>query len=156
VTAPSTTVPVVMFTVTGLPAVASAGSGRPYTVVYDGTCKVCGRLVKLLNAWDRRKELEVVPSQAPGVTARFPWIPQRAYADAVQLIGPGGATWQGAAAIEELLNILPKGRLISWVFHIPFVRGLADRFYKWFAKNRYQFGCGAHCQSRPVEVLFDD
>jgi predicted DCC family thiol-disulfide oxidoreductase YuxK len=149
------TVPVVRFTVAGADmAPPSQGLGRRYTVVYDGTCKVCGRLVALLRAWDRNHEIEVVPSQQPGVMARFPWIPARAYVEAVQLIGPGGRTWSGAAAIEELLNVLPKGRLISWLFKIPFVRQLADRFYKWFARNRYHFGCGAHCQSRPMDVIF--
>ncbi len=110
----------------------------------------------MLRAWDRDEQIEIVPSQASGVMARFPWIPARAYADALQLIGPGGRTWQGAAAIEQLLEILPKGRLVSWIFKIPFMRTLADRFYKWFARNRYRLGCGAHCQSRPLDVDFRD
>ena len=148
------TVQVVRFTVAGQTEAASRGLGRPYTVVYDGNCKVCGRFVKLLRAWDRKQLIEAVPSQLPGVMARFPWIPARAYVEAVQLIGPGGRTWSGAAAIEQLLNLLPKGRLLSWFFKIPFMRGFADRFYKWFARNRYQFGCGAHCQARPMDVIF--
>ena len=148
------TVPVVRFTVAGREEDPSVGLGRPYTVVYDGNCKVCGRFVKLLRAWDRREEIEVIPSQLPGVAARFPWIPAHAYIEAVQLIGPGGRTWSGAAAVEQLLNVLPKGRLLSWFFKIPFMRRLADRFYKWFARNRYHFGCGDHCQSRPMDVIF--
>ena len=36
------TVPVVRFTIAGQET-ASVGLGRPYTCVYDGTCKVCGR-----------------------------------------------------------------------------------------------------------------
>jgi predicted DCC family thiol-disulfide oxidoreductase YuxK len=144
-------VPVVVFTVRGAPP--PEGLGRPYTVVYDGTCKVCTRLSNVLRRWDRGK-LEVVASQSPGVMARFPWIPARAYAEALQLIGSDGHTWQGSAAIEELLNILPRGRLIAWVFHIPFIRTLADRFYRWFARNRYHLGCGEHCQSRPLNVIF--
>ena len=145
------TVPVVHFTVRG--AAPSTGLGRPYTVVYDGTCKVCTRLSGVLRRWDRG-QLEVVASQSPGVMARFPWIPARAYTEALQLVGPGGKTWQGSAAIEQLLNILPRGRLIAWVFKIPFVRVIADRFYRWFARNRYHLGCGAHCQSRPLDVIF--
>jgi len=148
------TIPVVRFTIAGLPESPSAGLGRPYTVVYDGQCKVCGRLSRLLQVWDRKHEIEVVPSQQPGVMARFPWIPARAYAEALQMIGPGGRTWAGAAAIEQILNVVPKGRLLSWVFSIPYVRVLADRFYKWFAKNRYKMGCGEHCHSRPIESLF--
>jgi predicted DCC family thiol-disulfide oxidoreductase YuxK len=149
------TVQVVRFTIAGVDRAApDVGLGRPYTLVYDGNCKVCGRLVALLRAWDRNGAVEVVPSQQSGVMVRFPWIPARAYAEAVQLIGQSGRTWSGAAAIEQLLNILPRGRLISWVFKIPFVRGIADRFYKWFARNRYHFGCGDHCQARPMDVIF--
>lgn len=150
------TVPVVQFTIAGMDTVASEGLGRPYTVVYDGNCKVCGRLVKLLRAWDRRSELEIVPSQAPGVMARFPWIPAKAYAEALQMIGPGGETWSGARAVEQILLVVPKGGLIAWLFKVPYVRVIADRFYRWFARNRYRLGCGAHCQSRPIETLFVD
>jgi predicted DCC family thiol-disulfide oxidoreductase YuxK len=146
------TVPVVVFTVAGVNA--EAGTGRPYTCVYDGQCKVCTRLSKVLTKWDRDHRIEIIPSQASGVMARFPWIPSRAYAEALQLIGPGGQTWSGAAAIEKLLDILPKGKLIGWIFKIPFVRAFADRFYKWFARNRYRLGCGEHCQSRPADVHF--
>jgi len=106
--------------------------------------------------WDGRHQIEVVPSQAPGVMARFPWIPPRAYAEALQLVGPHGRTWQGAAAIEQLLDILPRGKWIAWIFTMPFVRVLADKVYRWFARNRYRLGCGAHCQSRPLDVAFRD
>ena len=147
-----TTVPVVTFTVKGEPERPVAGLGRPYTVVYDGRCKVCGRLVRVLEKWDHGTLLELTPSQAPGIGARFPWIPARAYLESVQLIGPGGRTWQGAAAIEQLLDILPKGKLVSWVFSIPFVRPLAEKFYRWFARNRYKLGCGEHCQLRAEQL----
>jgi predicted DCC family thiol-disulfide oxidoreductase YuxK len=149
-------VPVVRFVVKGQPEETTLGSGRPYTVVYDGTCKVCGKLVRLLNAWDTHHVVETIQSQHAGVPARFPWIPANAYRQAVQLIGPGGRTWSGAAAIEELLDILPKGWLFGWLFKIPGVRVIADRFYKWFARNRYKFGCGEHCQLHEPMVDFGD
>lgn len=161
------TVPVVRFTVRGeevgaatagmTPVTKGVAPGeRPYTVVFDGQCKVCGRLARTLARWDRHRCFEIVPSQAPGVHARFPWIPARAYAESLQLVGPGGRTWQGAAAIERILDLLPRGRLISWIFDIPFVRTIADRFYRWFARNRYRLGCGEHCQFRPEDVDFAD
>jgi predicted DCC family thiol-disulfide oxidoreductase YuxK len=146
------TVPVVQFTIAG--ETAADGLGRPYTVVYDGTCKVCTRLANVLRRWDKPLCIEVVASQTPGVPARFPWIPAKAYAEALQMIGPGGRTWSGAAAVEQILKVLPKGKLIAWIFSIPFMRAIADRFYRWFARNRYHLGCGDHCQSRPMDVLF--
>ncbi|CAN5819691.1 hypothetical protein BH11GEM2_BH11GEM2_05450 [soil metagenome] len=148
------TVPVVRFTVAGMEERATPPLGRAYTVVFDGDCKVCTRLSRVLRQWDSRKELEVVSSVQPGVTARFPWIPMHAYADALQLVAADGTTWQGSAAIEQLLTALPRGGWIAWVFRIPFVRPLADRFYRWFARNRYRLGCGAHCQSRPLDVMW--
>ena len=149
-------VPVVRFTVTGMSDTPVPSLGRPYTVVFDGQCKVCNRLARMLKRWDKYREFEVVSSQTPGVQARFPWIPPRAYIEALQLVGPGGRTWQGAAAIEQLLDVLPKGKLLSWVFSIPFMRTLADRFYRWFARNRYRLGCGDHCVSRSLDLEYGD
>ncbi|MEW5929415.1 MAG: DUF393 domain-containing protein [Gemmatimonadota bacterium] len=147
--------PVVHFVYGGQQA-AAAGMGRPYTVVYDGVCKVCNRLVTLLRKWDTRNVLEIVPFQNTTVLDRFPWIPAEEYGKAVQLVGPGGQTWQGAAAIEQLLKVLPRGGLLGWVFNVPFVGGAIDRFYRWFARNRYRFGCGEHCASRPLKLDFGD
>ena len=120
---------------------------RPYTVVYDGACKVCTRISRVFEKWDTHNIVTVVPSQKPGVKARFPWIPDHAYQESLQLVGPDGKTWQGAEAIEQLLTVLPRGRLIGWVFRVPFVRVIADKFYRWFARNRYRLGCGEHCRA---------
>lgn len=140
--------PVVRFVFGGAGA-PGAGLGRPYTAVWDGSCRTCRRLVALLERWDRHDQIETIPSQNTSVLDRFPWIPPQAYAEALQLIGPGGETWQGAAAIEKLLDVLPHGRWLGWVFDVPLVGGAIDRFYRWFARNRYHFGCGEHCQIRP-------
>jgi len=129
-------------------APSTVGADRRYTVIYDGNCGVCRRSVESLARWDRNRDLEIIPSQAPGVSERFPWIPPRSYVESVQVIRTSdGRTWQAAAALEELLNVLPKGRLVSWLFGIPFVRPLADKFYRWFARNRYRMGC-EHCAAK--------
>ena len=60
-----------------------------YTLVYDGECDVCGRIVNVVRNWDRGA-IEIIPSQAPGVRARFPWITDTAYRESLQLIGPDG------------------------------------------------------------------
>jgi len=118
---------------------------RPYTVIYDGTCRICSRSMGRLRRWDRGDRLEIVPSQAPGVRERFPEIPEEAFERSWQLIGPEGRRWEGAAALEELLRLLPRGRWFSWVFRIPLVRSVAERLYRTFARNRHRFGCGEHC-----------
>jgi predicted DCC family thiol-disulfide oxidoreductase YuxK len=126
-------------------------------VIYDGHCKVCGRMVRVLAKWDANRELEIIASQTPGVRERFPWIPARAYVDSMQVIRTrDGRTWQAAAALEELLTVLPRGKLIWWMFKIPFVRPLVDRFYRWFARNRYRLGCGDHCAVRNPDLDYGD
>jgi predicted DCC family thiol-disulfide oxidoreductase YuxK len=99
-----------------------------WTLVYDGNCRVCTRIVNVLRHWDRGGEIEFMPSQSSGVPERFPWIPPSAFREAMQLIGPESRTWAGAAAIEQLLNILPRGRMVGWLFHLPFGRTIIDRF----------------------------
>ena len=158
---PTRTVPVVRFTVKGqesaAPIAPTIGSpDRAYTIVYDGACKVCQGLVRRLVKWDRHRVFEILPSQGEGVRARFPWIPARAYAQSVQLIRRDGRTWQGAAAMEHIADQLPKGKLITWIFSIPFVRPIAERLYRWFSRNRYRLGCGEHCQFRPLDLEFDE
>lgn len=117
-----------------------------YTMIFDGDCAMCSRLAERLRRWDGAGRLEVVASQQPGVRARFPWIHTRDYAGALQLVAPDGTTWQGAAAVEKVLDALPRGRWISWLFGIPFARLLADRVYRWVARNRFRLGCDAHCR----------
>ncbi len=154
------TVPIVRFTVKGHDVVpedapTSGSPGRPYTVVYDGFCNVCKKLVRMLLTWDRHGELEILPSQTPGLYARYPWIPAKAYLESVQFIeNHTGHTWQGAAALEHIIDVLPKGRLITWIFSIPFARPLAEKFYRWFAKNRYRLGCGEHCQLHEADLKY--
>jgi predicted DCC family thiol-disulfide oxidoreductase YuxK len=147
--------PVVRFTVQG-DEVEGIRCTDCYTVIYDGTCVVCGRIVRTLRRLDRRGDLEFLPSQAPGVRARFPWIPDRAFLESVQFVEPDGTTWQGARAVEEILRVLPIARPFSWLFRIPFVRPLAEKFYRWFARNRYKLGCGVHCQFRASDLDFGD
>ena len=121
-------------------------SARPYAVVFDGHCQVCARISAMLESLDTRHQLEILSSETTGILERFPWISAQAYADALQVVADDGTTWQGAAAVEQLIRVLPRGRWIAWIFHVPFVRPLADRCYVWFARNRYRLGCGDHCR----------
>ena len=119
-----------------------------YTLIYDGDCRVCQRSVDLILRWDTRRELEIIPFQAPEVRERFSWIPEEDFDRSMQLVEAGSGERkrrQGAAALEELLRVLPRGRVISWLFRIPFARPIVERAYRTFARNRKRFGCGEHC-----------
>ncbi len=124
-------------------------AGAEYTVVYDGSCQVCNRFVGVMRKADKRGVIELIASQEPGVAARFPWIPPRAYSESVQVIrAADGKTWQGAEALERIIDLIPRGRFVGWVFSVPFMRPLAEKVYRWFARNRYRLGCNTHGQTR--------
>ena len=118
---------------------------RDYTVVYDGNCNVCSRIVSVFERRDKDGRLEIIPSAAAHAAGRYPWIPPTAYAQSLQVIrNADNRTWQGAAAVEQLLDVLPRGRLVSWIFSLPFARPVADKLYRAFAKNRHRLGCKLH------------
>ena len=122
-----------------------AAPSRPYTLLYDGNCRFCARSADLIASWDRGGTVEVIPFQRSGVAERFPWISGEAYREAIQLVGPGGETWAGAAAVERLVRLLPGGRPLGCLFALPFARPLADVGYRLVARNRYRLGCRDHC-----------
>lgn len=125
-------------------------SGRAYTVIYDGACGMCCRLARTLVELDRKRVFEVAPSQQGGIEERFPWITREALDRALQLVRQSdGRTWEGAAAVEQIVRRLRGGRLVSWLFAVPFARGAADRVYRLVAENRSRLGCGEHC---PVQA----
>jgi predicted DCC family thiol-disulfide oxidoreductase YuxK len=112
-----------------------------YTVIYDGSCGVCTRMVGVLREWDPAGVLDIVPSQDSSVHTRFPWIPPAAYETSIQLVGPDGRTWSGAAALRHILRVIHRGRVLSWLLALPG----AEHAYAWFARHRYALGCGTHC-----------
>lgn len=116
-----------------------------YTVIYDGNCNVCSRVAGVLQRRDKDKRLEIVASGTESLSNRFPWISPVEYRKSLQVVRTADKrTWQGAAAVEQVLDALPKGRFVTWIFSIPFARPIAEKLYRAFAKNRYKLGCKLH------------
>ncbi len=124
--------------------------GKPrYTLIFDGECGICSRSVAWLNERDRDHRFEFIPFQEPAVPARFPQISREEFESAMQLVSPDGARWQGALAVEEILKLLPRWRILGPFFRVPGIRRLADFIYRAVARNRSRLGCGDHCAVRP-------
>lgn len=97
---------------------------------------MCREWVERLERWDRHDALAFRPYQDPEVPGLFPWIPQDAFKEAVQVVAPDGRTWEGAGAAERLAHVLPWGGPLAALFRVPLVRPVADRVYRWVADNR--------------------
>jgi predicted DCC family thiol-disulfide oxidoreductase YuxK len=127
--------------------------GRPWTLVYDGSCNICSRLVRRVQHWDSRHVIQAIASQNDTVATRFPWISREALDESMYVIAADGRTWSGAAAARQLLSILPFGWLLGLLWGLPGFGALADSGYRIFARNRYRFGCSEHCAVVPKTPL---
>lgn len=116
-----------------------------WTLIFDGDCGICQRSVEWIRRRDPEGRVETIPFQDPQVPRRFPEIPPERFSQAMQLVSPQGKRWEGARAAEELLRLLPRWRGLASLFRIPLVRPVADRIYRWVARNRGSLGCGDHC-----------
>lgn len=115
------------------------------TLLHDGTCALCARLVATVRAWDRAGTIECLVYQDESVRCRFPDLAPVDLARELHLVEPDGRVTRGAAAIERLLQLLPHGGALAWVFRLPFAGALAERVYAAVARNRHRLGCGDHC-----------
>lgn len=122
----------------------TAAGDAPWVVVYDGECSVCTRTVNRIRDLDRDSRIELVPFQAAGVPERFPVLAREDFERSIQLVGPD-QRYEGAAAVERILSLLPGVSPLVWLFRIPLARPIAERIYRLFARNRHRFGCGEHC-----------
>jgi len=115
----------------------------PWHLIFDGQCAFCQRCVALLRRWDRGGRLRCVPLQDKAALAALPPIPGAALEQAMHLVTADGAVYAGAEAVPPLLRVLPGGPPLALLFGIPGVPGLANRIYRWVARNRHQLGCGS-------------
>ncbi len=114
-------------------------SPRRWTLIYDGDCDFCRRQVRWIQRHDKQGLIAPVPFQVAELD-RYGVGPVAAE-EAMHLVAPSGTVWRGAAAAREVLRLLPRLRLLVWVFHIPGAMFVAERVYRWVARRRHRFGC---------------
>ncbi len=117
-------------------------SARDWTLVYDGECAFCLKWVALLRRWDGRGRLAYLPLQDERAHALLPAFPRSALEAAMHLVAPDGVTRAGAAALPQILQLVPGGRPLAVLFSLPGARWAADRLYRLVARNRHRLGCG--------------
>lgn len=118
-----------------------AGIVSEWTLIYDGDCQFCRRLVKLISRLDSKARLTTLPFQH--VDLQRYGVSREAAEQAMQLVAPSGEVWSGAAAASKLARLLPALRPLAWGFRVPGALGLAERVYRWIARRRHRFGCAS-------------
>ncbi len=103
---------------------------------------------------DWRRRLCLLPSQTLGLLEAS-GLRQREVDVAAWAIEPCGRRHRGAAAVLAGLDqLLPGGPpLLRGTFGLPGLRHLADRAYRWVARNRHGLPGTAICSLRPPTPL---
>ena len=118
------------------PGVRVANPPERPLVLFDGTCGFCKTWIA---RWRERTgdAVDYAPSQTEG--ARFPEIPDEAYARSVQLVLPDGIVLSGAESVARLFS-LPRGRgAFGWDVlyrRVPGAAPVAELGYRVIAGHR--------------------
>jgi len=117
-----------------------------YLIIYDGQCNLCSTGVQAVHALDQGCLFTYLPMQ--DATALAPWgITPDTCAQGMMVINMNepDQRWQGSAAVEQLLSLLPG--LAPWVDTYRGMTGLkawGDACYAQIRDHRYAwFGARA-------------
>lgn len=106
------------------------------TILYDGDCPLCRREIKAMLRLDKgRGRLAGVDIAAPEFDAASYGLTREQVMGAIHAIGDDGAVVKGMEVFRRAYAAVGLGWLLSptgW----PLIKPLADRLYRWFARNR--------------------
>jgi predicted DCC family thiol-disulfide oxidoreductase YuxK len=114
-------------------------------VLYDGRCRLCTAGADRIRTHDSEGALEVVSLHEPHVRARFPGIRLQDVLAEMHFVRPDGTMAKGHEAVREVLRVIPRYRWLSLFWMLPGFQFVADKAYKWVARNRYRWNRKVHC-----------
>jgi predicted DCC family thiol-disulfide oxidoreductase YuxK len=108
-------------------------------LIYDAECRLCVASKEWVARWDRYHRISFLPFQTAEAKERVPELAGLACMDAMRFIDAQGTVTAGVEAFRRMLPLLPFGRPLSLLFHIPGVPQLAAKVYHHVAENRYRW-----------------
>lgn len=90
-----------------------------------------------MRAHDVNRRVRVVPNQLLGLRERVQ-LSQTEVDRAVWVVTRDGEYYEGAAAINRVLQELPHWRWLARFYTPPIIKPLADWAYAWLATHRHQ------------------
>jgi len=119
------------------------------TMIFDGHCGFCTRIVGWLGAIDRHDRLEFAAAQQPGVLERFELTGEEAD-DSAWTIGPDGERVGGARAIALAVAVAIGNRAPYVPWHIPRGMWVMGKSYRFVANRRDKLpGTTPWCEQHP-------
>ena len=111
-------------------------TNAPAVAIYDGRCEFCRTQAKGLVGDDNRIVLRSLHDV--GVIDEYPGLTIEACMEEMKLV-VDGRIYGGAEAFVRAFAIRHRffGKVL-YGYYIPGIRGIANRAYRWVAKNRYR------------------
>ncbi len=107
-------------------------------VLYDGECPLCAREIAFLRRRDRRGLIAFEDIAAPDFAASRYGLDHAAVMSRIHGVLPDGTLIEGVEVFRRLYAAVGLGWLVAptrW----PLLRGLFDRAYRVFARNRLRW-----------------
>ena len=107
-----------------------------FRVFFDGECPLCRREIDMVRRLDDgRGRVDLVDLAAPDFDASRFGLEQEAIEARIHGALPDGTIVEGVDVFIRLYEAVDRGWLVRPA-RIGWVRGLLDRVYAWFARNR--------------------
>jgi predicted DCC family thiol-disulfide oxidoreductase YuxK len=108
------------------------------TAVFDGQCVICQSTRRVVRALDWRNRVAFIDlHQADAVARRFPWLDHADAMGQIHVIDTRGAVYAGFEGTRRMLRELPLGYPLWLLLHLPGMRWLGERVYRFIARRRY-------------------
>ncbi len=117
----------------------------PYTMLYDGNCRMCRQQAEWVAMYDEQRQIELLDANSTAARERFPQISHEEAMGQLHVVGPDGTIYRGAEAVRELLLRLPALRGLGELMSLPGALTVAEPIYNFIARNRYLFGGNPVC-----------
>jgi predicted DCC family thiol-disulfide oxidoreductase YuxK len=116
--------------------------GRRLHLVYDGGCRFCSAVARIIRRLDLRGVVELHDgTRRQAVLARLPVLRGADLDAALFAVEEGGAVFRGFFAVRRLASALPPAWPLLLLLYAPGASSLGPRIYAWVARNRRCLGC---------------
>lgn len=118
-------------------------NGPARTVLYDGGCGLCSRVVEVLRRLDRRRRVAFLDVNADWETIapRYPQLSREACLRDIHIVDRNGRIRTGFAAYRSLAWVLPAAWFAIPFLYIPGVPIIGQRVYRYIADHRGRDTC---------------
>ncbi|MCC2617866.1 DUF393 domain-containing protein [Aestuariibacter halophilus] len=106
------------------------------TLFYDGLCPLCAAEMKSLRSRNGTGHLRFVDIQSAEFQRDYSHLDWQALNARIHAQWADGRWVSGLDATHAAWQLVGRGWLYGWM-RWPLIRPIADRFYGWFARNRY-------------------